>query len=244
MHGSTENLAADRRLSLRHKVKTALRVRTWKSATPEHRAESIDVSLRGIYFATKSALSEGEIVEILLKMPEEVSGEQTTEWRCTGHVVRVEALDPREGKLGVGVQFYCYDVSRPEQPPLPIAARPSWRPMSFADQNKQSGSARADADRTILSRRRKKAHRSVRARRSRQHSAVFLPIDRNALHTKSSQTRINSRIRIGRPDKCVRELRDGPSRLRINEAIEEEAEESVGIRIETDLGVRGIRRAG
>ena len=26
--------------------------------------------------------------------------------------------------LGVGVHFYCYDVSRPEQPPRPI-------PMSF-----------------------------------------------------------------------------------------------------------------
>jgi hypothetical protein len=134
MNGSIENLAPDRRSSLRHKVKTALRVRGWKSPRPEHRAESIDVSLRGIYFATKSALSEGEIVEILLKMPQEVSGEQTTEWRCTGHVVRVEPLDPREGKLGVGVQFYCYDVSRPEQPPLPIAARPSWRPVSLVAQ--------------------------------------------------------------------------------------------------------------
>jgi hypothetical protein len=134
MYGSTESLATDRRLSLRHNVKTALRVRTWKSATPENRAESINVSMRGIYFATKSALSEGEIVEILLKMPEEVSGEQTTEWRCTGHVVRVEPIDPREGKVGVGMQFYCYDVSRPEQPPLPIAARTSWRPMSLADQ--------------------------------------------------------------------------------------------------------------
>jgi hypothetical protein len=131
---SIENLVPDRRSSLRHKVKTALRVRGWKSPRPEHRAESIGVSLRGIYFATKSVLCEGEIVEILLKMPEEVSGEQTTEWRCTGHVVRFEPLDPREGKLGVGVQFYCYDVSRPEQPPLPIAARPSWRPVSLVAQ--------------------------------------------------------------------------------------------------------------
>jgi hypothetical protein len=147
MHASIENLAPDRRSSLRHKVKTALRVRGWKSATPEHRAESIDVSLRGIYFATKSALSEGEIVEILLKMPEKVSGKQTTEWRCTGHVVRVEPLDPREGKLGVGVQFYCYDVSRPEQAPLPIAARTPWRPMSLADQ-KQAAWERACGRRT------------------------------------------------------------------------------------------------
>jgi PilZ domain len=121
-----ENFEQDRRLSHRLSVRTALRVRVWNSAQPEHRAESVNVSLRGIYFNTKTPLCEGEIVEVLLKMPEEVSGEETTEWRCTGHVVRVEASDSTEGKLGVGVQFYCYEAARPEQPPLPLAAGPSW----------------------------------------------------------------------------------------------------------------------
>jgi hypothetical protein len=122
-----ENFEPDRRLSHRHSVRTALRVRVWNSAQPEHRAESVNVSLRGIYFNTKTPLCEGEIVEVLLKMPEEVSGEETTEWRCTGHVVRVEASDSTESKLGVGVQFYCYEAARPEQPPLLLAAGPSWR---------------------------------------------------------------------------------------------------------------------
>ena len=45
-------------------------------------------------------------------MPEEVAGETPTEWRCTGHVVRVELDEGPEGKLGVGVQFDCYEVSR------------------------------------------------------------------------------------------------------------------------------------
>src|SRR5437879_12577068 len=74
-----------------------------------------NMSLRGIYFNTKTPLCEGEIVEVLLKMPEEVSGEQTTEWRCTGHVVRVEPFDPAKGQLGIGVQFYCNEAARPEQ---------------------------------------------------------------------------------------------------------------------------------
>jgi hypothetical protein len=60
----------------------------------------------------------GEIVEILLNMPEEISGEPPTEWRCTGRVVRVEPADFPKGKFGIGVQFYCYETSRPQQPLL------------------------------------------------------------------------------------------------------------------------------
>jgi len=117
-----QKVARDRRSSKRHIVKTALRIRVWNSELPEQRAESVNLSQLGIFFLTDARLSEGEIVEVLLKMPEEVSGEQTTEWLCTGHVVRVERHDSPERKLGVGVQFFCYDVSRPEQPPLPLGS--------------------------------------------------------------------------------------------------------------------------
>src|SRR5215472_17268115 len=89
----------------RQNIKTALRVRAWKSGLPEERAESVNLSQRGIYFLSYTRLSEGEIVEVLLKMPEEITGQPTTEWRCTGHVVRVEAAASPKGKFGVGVQF-------------------------------------------------------------------------------------------------------------------------------------------
>ena len=108
----------DRRFSQRHNFKTALRVRVWKSGLPEERAESVNLSQRGIFFASSSRIAEGEVVEILLKMPEEITGQPTTEWRCTGQVVRVEAADYLKGKFGVGVQFYCYEGSRFEQPDL------------------------------------------------------------------------------------------------------------------------------
>ena len=140
-----DSLAADRRLSHRHNVKTALRVRVWNSAQPEHRAESVNVSLRGIYFNTRTPLCEGEVVEVLLKMPEEVSGEETTEWRCTGHVVRVEPFDKTEGKLGVGVQFYCYEAARPEQARLALAAGPSWRVAPYAEPRQAARSAGANS---------------------------------------------------------------------------------------------------
>lgn len=126
MDKNKQNLGRDRRSCPRHNARTALRIRTWKTVVPEHRAQSINLSLRGIYFATKTALSEGEIVEVFLKMPEEVTGEPATEWRCTGHVVRVEPPVLPKGELGIGVQFYCYDVSRPEQPPLNLEVGRSW----------------------------------------------------------------------------------------------------------------------
>lgn len=108
----------DRRFTQRHNFKTALRVRVWKSGLPEERAESVNLSQRGIFFASNSRIAEGEVVEILLKMPEEITGQPTTEWRCTGQVVRVESAASYQGKFGVGVQFYCYEASRFEQPDL------------------------------------------------------------------------------------------------------------------------------
>ncbi|HKW62407.1 MAG TPA: PilZ domain-containing protein [Candidatus Acidoferrum sp.] len=108
----------DRRSTQRHDIKTPLRVRVWKSGLPEERAESVNLSQCGIFFLTDTRLAEGEIIEVLLKMPEEVSGQPTNEWRCTGHVVRVEQVGSPQDKFGVGVHFYCYDASRFEQPDL------------------------------------------------------------------------------------------------------------------------------
>jgi hypothetical protein len=102
----------DRRLADRYRVKTPLRVRLWKSAVPECTAESVDLSQRGICFATNSEMRKGETVEVFFNMPEEIVGEPPVEWRCTGHVVRVEEIQAPDGKLGVGVQFDCYEVSR------------------------------------------------------------------------------------------------------------------------------------
>jgi hypothetical protein len=104
----------NRRLSRRLSVRTPLRVRIWKSAVPEEHAESLNLSRNGVYFATNSTIREGEIVEILLNMPEEITDEPPAGWRCTGHVVRVEDVDSMRGKSGVGVQFDCYEVSRAE----------------------------------------------------------------------------------------------------------------------------------
>ncbi len=102
----------DRRISARLNIKTPLRVRIWKSKNPEQRSESINLSHSGIYFSSNSSLRERETVEILLNMPEELTDEPTAEWRCTGHVVRVERSKSNGEKVGVGVQFDCYEIAR------------------------------------------------------------------------------------------------------------------------------------
>ena len=117
MNALLDRFPRDRRLTERYPIKTAVRVRVWKADAPEKKAVSLNLSQRGIFFLSDSLVAKGEILEILLKMPEEITGEPTTEWRCTGHVVRVEPMESPKGKFGVGVHFYCYDVSRPEQPP-------------------------------------------------------------------------------------------------------------------------------
>jgi len=102
----------DRPNSRRHLLKTALRVRVWKSGSTERRAESENLSERGTFFATDAPLAIGSALEILVRMPEEITGKPATEWRCTGHVVRLEPAETPRGKLGVGVQFDCYEILR------------------------------------------------------------------------------------------------------------------------------------
>jgi PilZ domain-containing protein len=111
--------ASDRRLTVRHNFRTPIRIRLWKSAIAEERGESENLSEEGILFATDSEIPVGTVLEILLKMPKIITGEPTTEWLCSGHVVRVESIDSPRGKLGVGVRFDCYQVS-PAIEPQPV----------------------------------------------------------------------------------------------------------------------------
>jgi hypothetical protein len=104
-------VTSDRRLTVRQNIRTPIRIRHWKSDIPEERGESENLSEEGILFATDSAIRVGTVLEILLKMPEVITGRPTTEWLCSGHVVRVEPIESPRGKHGVGVQFDCYDVS-------------------------------------------------------------------------------------------------------------------------------------
>src|SRR6266852_10001771 len=100
----------ERRIAERFSLKIPLRLRIAKPAPQERIVESLNVSTRGISFATDLPLSKGMPVHLAFEMPEEVTHKPSSEWRCTGHVVHVEPNSSPRGATRVGVRFDCYEV--------------------------------------------------------------------------------------------------------------------------------------
>ena len=69
-----EKLDHDRRLSLRHKVRTDLRVRMRKFDSPEQHAHSENLSQRGVFFTTNLPINKGTSLDLLVEMPKQVTG--------------------------------------------------------------------------------------------------------------------------------------------------------------------------
>lgn len=105
----------DRRLAARHRVKAPIRLRT-RSEAGEQRVESANISRRGVYFQTDLALKKGAILDLLLEMPESITGIRAAQWVCMGHVVRVEEAKAPSENRGVGVEFDFYVVSHATTP--------------------------------------------------------------------------------------------------------------------------------
>src|SRR5215475_2668096 len=111
-----ESVGKDRRLAERHAMKTPLRLRLRQSEEGELKVESENVSRRGVYFKTDAQLKEGTALDLLLEMPEQITGVRAAQWICMGHVVRVEPAKANNGTRGVGVEFDFYVVSHTATP--------------------------------------------------------------------------------------------------------------------------------
>jgi hypothetical protein len=103
---------SDRRLAQRFSLITPMYIRAWNSQGPEQIVESVNVSECGAYFETHTPPGEGEMVQIRLEMPKEITGDPTVEWRCTGKVMRVQPASFPGALQGVSVRFDYYEVSR------------------------------------------------------------------------------------------------------------------------------------
>src|SRR5258708_6735193 len=122
---------AERRLSHRRDLAVPLRFRVLKSGLPEEGAESLNISECGVSFETCAPLCKGNAVEILLNMPEAVTGGPVIAWRCVGHVVRTQLISSLQNLLPVGVRFDCYEILHPQlsyAPPPPSPPRHSIGP--------------------------------------------------------------------------------------------------------------------
>jgi len=89
-------------------MRVPMRVRSIKEMPQgEQCVDSLNISIRGTYFAAEGKFQVGEKVEVRLKMPEPVISGQKTEWCFTGRVAHVDRLGSN-GKSGVGVHFLYY----------------------------------------------------------------------------------------------------------------------------------------
>ena len=100
----------ERRRTERLELRIGLRISVLNSTAPFRTTEALNLSSAGIYFVTDLPLARGTLLQLLFKMPPEVTHMPATDWLCTGHVVRVKAVSSPNGSLGVGVQFDCYEV--------------------------------------------------------------------------------------------------------------------------------------
>lgn len=108
--------AQERRHGHRFIMKVPLRFHAMKeTAVREEYASSMNISAHGIYFATDQKVREGLLVQLHLKMPREIAGDEMEEWTFTGRVAHVESLSRQNGKSGVGVQFLFYEVPAPSR---------------------------------------------------------------------------------------------------------------------------------
>jgi hypothetical protein len=106
----------ERRRTERLDLRIGLRVSVLNSTAPFRRTESLNLSSAGVYFVTDLPLVRGTPLQLLFKMPPEVTHRPAADWVCTGHVVHVKPVSSSNGSLGVGVQFDCYEVVPPVKP--------------------------------------------------------------------------------------------------------------------------------
>lgn len=99
----------ERRLAPRYGLRIALLVQVLGTTTT-HESESLNISARGICFATDLLVRKGDLVDLIFDMPEKITRAPTVKWRCTGHVVYVQQNNPSRHANRVGVNFVYYEA--------------------------------------------------------------------------------------------------------------------------------------
>jgi hypothetical protein len=101
----------ERRITPRFKFHTPLTFHR-KEASSEDTQETnaINISTRGVYFATSLDLSVGESVEVSLELPRRVTGAKPINRRFASRVAHVEPECTPQGQSRIGVQFLYYEL--------------------------------------------------------------------------------------------------------------------------------------
>jgi c-di-GMP-binding flagellar brake protein YcgR len=98
---------ADRREARRFSMSLPMRVLPREARSKELRANTRDVSYRGLYFLSETKFDVGHQIEFVLTLPEKISTSGAVDIRCIGKVVRVEA--GKNGTMGVAAKIERYE---------------------------------------------------------------------------------------------------------------------------------------
>lgn len=99
--------SVERRAARRFTMALPLTVRTTgPNGTVEQRAQTRDVSFRGLYFLIEMRFDVGSEVEFVLTLPKEITQAGDVHIRCFGRVVRVEELN---GHRGIAARIERYE---------------------------------------------------------------------------------------------------------------------------------------
>jgi PilZ domain len=98
---------ADRREARRFSMSLPMRVLPREARGKELRANTRDVSYRGLYFVSETKFDVGNPIEFVLTLPQKASESGEVDIRCFGEVVRVET--GKNGTMGVAAKIERYE---------------------------------------------------------------------------------------------------------------------------------------
>jgi PilZ domain len=103
--------SSERRIDTRVNIAVPLRFRALNNpGSAEQKAESENISQRGLFFLTNVALKVGTPVEVSLRLPQEVAGKVASDVRCVARVVHVRPNSGSGGMLGIGLHIERYEA--------------------------------------------------------------------------------------------------------------------------------------
>ena len=98
---------ADRREARRFSMSLPMRVLPREAHKQELRANTRDVSYRGLYFLSEAKFEVNSQIDFVLSLPQKVSQSGEVDIRCYGKVVRVEA--GTNGTVGIAAKIERYE---------------------------------------------------------------------------------------------------------------------------------------
>jgi hypothetical protein len=98
---------SDRREARRFAMNLPVRVIVNDGNGPELKANTRDVSYRGLYFIAEAPFEKGNEIDFILTLPAQIISAGDVNIRCHGHVVRVEANE--QGRTGIAAKIEKYE---------------------------------------------------------------------------------------------------------------------------------------